>query len=179
MKIEQAIKDAVREVVDYPIEGVVFKDITTLLLRPELCKMIVESFYQSYQNKNIDAVVGIESRGFIFGALLANVLNVPFVPVRKEGKLPSRTLKERYALEYGEATVEIHEGAIKPSWRVLIHDDLLATGGTAEAAAKLVKRSGGEVVSFAFLIELTFLHGRKKLNDSFDGTEVLSLTTYD
>lgn len=153
----------IRDVKDFPKPGIVFKDITPILSDSELCKEITQLMVERYKSQNIDAVVGIESRGFLFGMLLAYELNIPFVPIRKAGKLPFRTVKHSYELEYGSATMEIHEDAIQKGWNVIIHDDLLATGGTAEAAAQLVNALGGNVKGFSFLIDLTFLKGKEML----------------
>ena len=162
--IEDRIKAVVRDVPDFPKPGIVFKDITPILQHPELCRDIVEELRNTYKDLNISAVLGVESRGFLFGVSLATALNVPFAPVRKKGKLPYETVDFSYDLEYGSAEIEMHVDAIKPGDRVLIHDDLLATGGTAGAAAELVNKCGGEVVGFSFLIELGFLNGRSKLD---------------
>lgn len=161
--IENKIKQIIRNVPDFPKPGIMFKDITPILENPELCRQIIDEFVLQFSDTKIDAILGVESRGFIFGMMLANKLNVPFVLVRKAGKLPYKTISYSYNLEYGSATVEMHIDAIKPSQNVLIHDDLLATGGTAVAAAELVKMQKGNVAGFAFLAELSFLSGRKKL----------------
>ena len=153
----------IREVKDFPKVGISFKDITPILSSPEASSLVVNSFVEILKDKKIDAIVGVESRGFLFGMLLANVLNVPFVPVRKDGKLPADIICEEYDLEYGTAKVEIHTDAIKDGWNVVIHDDLLATGGTAVAASKLVQRLGGNILSFLFVVELSFLDGRNNL----------------
>jgi adenine phosphoribosyltransferase len=157
------LKEYIRSVQDFPKQGIVFRDITTLLKNPAALKEAFEQLYASTEGLKIDKVVGIESRGFIFGAMLAEKLNVGFVPVRKPGKLPAETEKEFYDLEYGKDSIEIHKDAISPSDKVLIHDDLLATGGTAKAAINLVEKLGGEVVQVLFLVELSFLKGREKL----------------
>ena len=139
------IEKAIREVSDFPKPGINFKDITTILLDSKLSLAIVEAFVSHLEGKNIDAIVGIESRGFLFGFLLANKLGVPFIPVRKVGKLPGDTLKYKYNLEYGSAEVEIHKSDILPGWNVVIHDDLLATGGTACAASELIQKLGANI----------------------------------
>lgn len=162
MNLEQAIKKVIRDVPDFPKPGIVFKDITPVFYDQQLCNLIVEQFVAQLTVKP-DAVIGIESRGFLFGFMVANRLDVPFVLVRKKGKLPYRKRSVDYALEYGTATIEIHEDALQPGWQVLIHDDLLATGGTAEAAARLVKEAGAEVSGFNFVIGLDFLDGKNKL----------------
>lgn len=162
MSIESAIAQTIRDIPDFPKPGILFKDITPLFYNQELCTRIADEFILRLEEKP-DAIVGIESRGFLFGFLVANKLNVPFVLVRKAGKLPYKTHKVDYALEYGNATIEMHEDALKPGWKVIIHDDLLATGGTAEATANLVKKSGASVAGFNFVISLDFLNGKNKL----------------
>ena len=169
------LKSLIRDVPDFPIKGIFFKDITTLLKDSGGLKEAGNQLYELASGKGITKVVGIESRGFIYGTLLADKLEVGFVPIRKPGKLPSKTLSETYTLEYGEDKIEIHEDAIQPGDKVLLHDDLLATGGTMEAAVKLVEKMGGEVVQISFLIELTFLNGREKLSKY----DVHSLIQYD
>ena len=169
------LKSSIRSVPDFPKKGIMFRDITTLLKDPAAMKKAVDILYDFIKDKKIDKVVGIESRGFIMGALLADKLNVGFVPVRKPGKLPAETIKETYALEYGSDTIEIHKDAINPGENVLIHDDLLATGGTAVAACKLVEKLGGNVAQLSFLIELPFLPGREKLS----GYDVKSIIVYE
>jgi adenine phosphoribosyltransferase len=162
--LQQKIKKIIRDVPDFPQKGIVFKDITPILHHQQLCSEIVESFANHYKNKNIDAIVGVESRGFLFGFMLANKLNIPFVLARKAGKLPYKTISYEYELEYGSATIEMQVDDIQPGWNVLIHDDLLATGGTAEAVAKLIQMQNGKIAGFAFLVELGFLNGREKLD---------------
>jgi len=159
------LKKDIREIPDWPKPGISFKDITTLLLKPQRFKAAIDELTNRYANKKIDKVLSVEARGFIFGGPLAYNLNAGFVPVRKKGKLPYKTYEVSYQLEYGTDTLEIHQDAISPGERVLIFDDVLATGGTAEAVANLVKKLGGEVVELAFLAELTFLNGRTKLKD--------------
>lgn len=161
--IEEKIKSAIRDVPDFPKPGILFKDITPILHNPALCREIVDAFAEKLSGQKIDAIVGIESRGFLFGFALANKLNIPFILVRKAGKLPYKKISHEYTLEYGSAKVEMHEEEIQKGWNVLIHDDLLATGGTAEAAAKLIRMQGGTVAGFAFLVELGFLNGKEKL----------------
>lgn len=153
----------IRDVPDFPQPGIVFKDITTLLQQPAALREVVDRFAAHYREQSIDAVVAIESRGFIFGGALAYQLNTSFVPVRKAGKLPAETLQVSYYLEYGTAEVELHLDALAPGQRVLILDDLLATGGTAAAAVQLVEKLGATVAGIAVVIELDFLHGRQKL----------------
>jgi len=161
--LESKIKSVIRDVPDFPKPGILFKDITPILLNPALVDELVSEIALSFESKKIDAVAGIESRGYLFGVLLAQKLKVPFIMIRKEGKLPAKTLKESYNLEYGSATIEVHEDAIEENSHVLIHDDLLATGGTAIAAANLIRKKAN-VAGFSFLIELKFLDGLKKLN---------------
>lgn len=176
MNIEQQIKTAIRDVADFPKEGVVFKDITPLLSDPVLSDNIGDALLERVKPLNLDAIVAIESRGFLYGFLLANKLQIPFIPVRKKGKLPGETLEYTYDLEYGSATVEIHMRDVQPGWRVLVHDDLLATGGTAQAAAELIQMQGAHVAGFAFVVELSFLHGVKKIQAYSD--TIVSLATY-
>lgn len=161
--IEQRLKEAIRDVADFPKPGIMFKDITPILNDNTLCDDIVDETVKRLQGIKIDAVAGIESRGFLFGFLLAQKLRVPFIPVRKAGKLPYQTIAYTYNLEYGTATIEVHTDALKPGDNVLIHDDLLATGGTAIAAAELVKQLGGIVAGYSFIVELEFLNGRENL----------------
>ena len=172
--MDSDLRKYIRYVPDFPKKGIVFRDITTLLKNPIALKEAIEQLYESTKGLKIDKVVGIESRGFIFGAMLAERLNAGFVLLRKPGKLPAETEKELYDLEYGRDSIEIHKDAISPGDKVLIHDDLLATGGTAKAAIKLVEKLGGEVVQVLFLIELSFLKGREKLK----GYNVKSLIDY-
>jgi adenine phosphoribosyltransferase len=165
----------IRNVPDFPIEGIQFKDITTLLQDPIPFSASVEALLEHYDETEIDVVVGIESRGFIWGAILAYELGVGFVPVRKPDKLPAETVRAEYALEYGTNALEMHKDAIRPAQKALVVDDLLATGGTAKATCELVEQLGGEVVGVAFLIELTSLNGRAKLTDY----DVLALVPMD
>jgi adenine phosphoribosyltransferase len=153
----------IRDIQDFPKPGIVFKDITPLLGNPQAVRECMALLINNLRDRNIDKVVGAESRGFFFATLLAHELNAGFVPVRKPGKLPFDTLKASYELEYGADTLEIHTDAITPGQRVLIHDDVLATGGTAKALCELVERLGGVVVQCNFLMELSFLNGREKL----------------
>lgn len=169
------LKDTIRDVPDFPKKGIVFKDITTLLKKPEALSLAAEELYNLAKNKKITKVAGIESRGFILGGLLAQKLNAGFVPIRKPGKLPAEVISESYSLEYGTDSIEIHKDAIEPGDVVLLHDDLLATGGTMEAACKLIEKLGGKVIQISFLIELNFLNGRDKLKKY----EVHSLIQYD
>jgi len=169
------LKKYIRSIWDFPIKGVMFRDITTLLKEPSAIKETLNQLLSFAGDVKVDKVIGIESRGFIFGAMLANELKAGFVPVRKPGKLPAETESQTYQLEYGLDKIEIHKDAIQPGDKVLIHDDLLATGGTAEATCKLVEKLGGEVVKISFIIELTFLNGREKLRKY----KVNSLILYD
>jgi adenine phosphoribosyltransferase len=168
------LEDKIRDVPDFPIKGVLFKDITTLLKDPDAYHQAIDLMTERYRDGKIDVVVGMESRGFIFAAPLAYLLGAGLVPVRKLGKLPAETVKCEYSLEYGTNTLEIHKDAILPGQRVLVVDDLLATGGTTAATVKLVEKLGGVVVGVDFLIELTFLHGRDKLK----GYDVHALIRY-
>jgi adenine phosphoribosyltransferase len=177
MKLEEQIRQAIRDVKDYPKPGIIFKDITPVLAQPYLVKDIIANIVERYKGERIDAIAAVEARGFILGSILATELNCAFVPIRKSGKLPFRTLSQDYALEYGSASVEMHEDAVKAGWRVMVHDDLLATGGTAGAAASLVNSLGANVAGFSFLIELTFLYGRKSLKNKF-GVDPYSLVSY-
>lgn len=161
--MQEKLKSIIRDVPDFPKPGILFKDITPIMMNAELSNEIVDHLADLYKNTDITAVAGIESRGFLFGYPLAMRLGIPFVLIRKKGKLPYDKISCEYELEYGSATIEIHTDAIKNGDRVLIHDDLLATGGSAEAAARLIKKAGGEVHGFDFLVELEFLNGRKKL----------------
>ena len=169
------LKDLIREVPDYPKPGILFYDLTTLLKDKLGFHMLIDRLCEHYVGRTIDVVAGIEARGFIFAPALAYRLNAGFVPVRKPKKLPAKTASITYSLEYGADTLEIHEDAIKPGQRVIICDDLLATGGTAAATAKLIQQLGGRVEGAAFAVELTFLNGRRKLN----GIDVFSLIQYD
>jgi len=159
------LKNKIRTVPDWPIKGVMFRDITTLLLDPEAFGETCDMLYERYREMEIDKVVAIDARGFIFGGVLAYKLNVGFVPVRKAGKLPYKTISESYTLEYGENTVEVHIDAIEKNERILVVDDLIATGGTISAATKLVEKLGGIVVECVFLIELPDLKGRDKIKN--------------
>ncbi|MEQ8551485.1 MAG: adenine phosphoribosyltransferase [Cyclobacteriaceae bacterium] len=174
--LSQKLKQTIRDVPDFPKPGILFKDITPVLADPKLSLQVSEAFYSHWKEKGIAIVIGIESRGFIYGLQLAQQLGVPFIPVRKAGKLPYKTVRHAYDLEYGSAEIEMHEDAIKPGDHVLIHDDLLATGGTARAAAELVAKMKGKVVGYSFLIELSFLKGREKLGDQ--DTEIQTLVTF-
>ena len=159
------IKSKVRSIPDWPIKGVIFRDITTLLEDPTAFKAICSIFYDRYVNEKVDKIVGIDARGFLFGAVLAYELDIGLIPIRKKGKLPYKTISESYTLEYGEETIEIHEDAISRGDRVVIIDDLMATGGTIAASAALVEKLGGDILECAFVIELPDLKGREKLGN--------------
>ena len=174
--ISQKIHTSIREVPDFPKPGINFKDITTLLLDPILYNEIVDAFIERLKGKQIDAIVGVESRGFLFGFLLANKMGIPFVPIRKVGKLPGETLKFKYDLEYGSAEVEIHKSDIKKGWNVVVHDDLLATGGTACAVSELIQKLGANVAAFAFVLSLDYLKGNERLEKY--SKEIISLKKY-
>lgn len=167
MSIANKFRSVVRDVKDFPKPGILFKDITPVFNDPQLVSQIIDELAAHIKPLKPDAIAAVEARGFIFGSLLANALNCKFVPVRKAGKLPYYTRREEYALEYGTAAIEMHEDAIQKGSRVLIHDDLLATGGTAEAAGKLINKAGGVIVGFSFLINLSFLPGAENLKASF------------
>ncbi|HBW86860.1 MAG: adenine phosphoribosyltransferase [Bacteroidetes bacterium] len=164
MSIEEKLKAIIRDVPDFPKPGILFKDISTIMLDPEVSNEVLNHLVELYKDQHIEGVAGIESRGFLFGYPLAMRLGVPFILIRKEGKLPYKKISFSYELEYGFSTIELHEDAVKPGQRILIHDDLLATGGSAEAAANLIKRCGGELAGFNFLVGLSFLNGEEKLN---------------
>lgn len=176
MNLEEKLRSAIRDVPDFPKEGIVFKDITPIMQNPELSNEVLDALYEMYKDQNMDVVAGIESRGFLFGYPLAMRLGLPFVLIRKKGKLPYDKISYDYDLEYGSATIEMHTDAIGKNHRVLIHDDLLATGGSAEAAAKLIELSGGQVAGFNFLVGLSFLNGDQKLTEFTDN--ICSFVTY-
>lgn len=169
------LKDAIRTVPNWPVDGVMFRDITTLLQNPDAFKAACDMFHDRYRDWQIDKVVGIDARGFIFGAVLAYHLNIEFVPVRKKGKLPSKTISAAYSLEYGENVVEMHQDAVGKGDRILVVDDLIATGGTIQAAVQLVEQLGGIVVECAFVVELPELKGREKIK----GYDVFALTEFE
>lgn len=162
-KTLQTLRDAIRDVPDFPKPGILFKDITPVLADPVLLRRAIDGMLDFVGDRKIDKVVGIDARGFIFGALMADRLNAGFIPARKRGKLPYRTRGVDYALEYGTASIEMHEDAIHPGERVLLADDLLATGGTAAAALELIQHTGAELISAVFFIELGFLNGRSRI----------------
>ena len=174
--ISDKLDKAIREVPDFPKPGINFKDITTILLDPELSTEIIDAFIERLKGKKIDAIVGVESRGFLFGLMLANKMSIPFIPIRKVGKLPGETLKFKYDLEYGSSEVEVHKSDIQKGWNVVVHDDLLATGGTACAASELMQQLGAKVAAFAFVISLDFLNGNERLEKY--SKEIISLKRY-
>lgn len=161
----KTVKDYIRTIPDFPHEGIMFRDVTTLFSDPRGLRLAIDQLLEPYVGQKIDKVIGLEARGFILGGAVAHQLGVGFVPVRKKGKLPGKTISQDYKLEYGEATVEIHEDALEAGERVLIVDDLLSTGGTAVAGIKLVEQLGAQVVSCAFVVDLPELGGRKVLTD--------------
>lgn len=163
MTLEQELTETIRTVPDFPKPGIMFKDITPLMENPQLSKRIVAEMKKQLEILKPDCIIGVESRGFLYGLPLAMELNIPFITVRKKGKLPYKTITYKYDLEYGSAEIEMHVDSIKPGWKVIVHDDLLATGGTATAAAELAKMQGGNILGFCFLVELSFLNGVQKL----------------
>jgi len=172
-----SLKDYIRSIPDFPHEGIMFRDVTTLFNDPTGMRMAVDHLLHPYIARPIDRVAGLEARGFILGGAVAHQLSVGFIPIRKKGKLPAETIEQNYQLEYGEAVMEIHTDAIQPGENILIVDDLLATGGTAEAAIKLIERLGGKIVACAFVIDLPDLGGRAKLESL--GVEVHTLVSYE
>lgn len=174
--MQDRLKAAIRDVADFPKPGILFRDITPVLEDPSLCQAVVDGFVVAIGDRKVDAIAGIESRGFLFGMPLAITLGVPFITVRKKGRLPFRTVSHKYDLEYGSAEIEVHADALRPGMRVLVHDDLLATGGTAAASAELVRMQGASLAGFSFLIELSFLGGVDRLEHY--GTDIIRLVTY-
>mgnify|MGYP000162127171 FL=1 len=173
----KTVADYIRTIADFPHEGIMFRDVTTLFADPRGFRMAIDQMLHPYAGLRIDKVVGLEARGFILGGAIAHQLSIGFVPIRKKGKLPGRTISQDYKLEYGDAIVELHDDAIQPGEKVLLVDDLLATGGTAEAGIKLVERLGGEIISCAFIVDLPELGGRKKLTEM--GMDVHALCALD
>lgn len=173
----KSVRDYIRTIVDFPHEGIMFRDVTTLFADPRGFRMAVDQLLHGFAGEEIDKVVGLEARGFILGGAVAHQLSTGFVPIRKKGKLPGRTISEDYQLEYGEAVVEIHDDAIAAGEKILLVDDLLATGGTAEAGIRLVERLGGEIVGCAFVIDLPELGGRRRLEAL--GMDVHALCSFD
>ena len=168
------LKKIIRDVPNFPKPGIVFKDITPLLANPEGFKQVIDTFAERYKNQKLKAIVGVESRGFIFASALAYALNTGVVLIRKNGKLPAETIKQSYTLEYGKDHIEIHKDSILPGDPVLLMDDVLATGGTANASCELIQKMGGKLLEVAFVIELGFLNGRENLK----GKEIFSLLQY-
>ncbi len=169
------IKEAIRSISDWPINGVIFRDLTTLMQNPETFRESCDILYDRYKARGIDKIVGIDARGFVFGAVLAYKLGIGFVPVRKKGKLPFKTIQETYSLEYGKDTLEIHEDAVQKSEKVIVVDDLIATGGTIGATVKLLKKLGADIIECAFIVELPDLNGRDKI----DGCKVYAITEFE
>ncbi len=169
------LKDTIRSIPNWPIEGVVFRDLTTLMQDPDAFAASCDILYDRYKDMNIDKIVGIDARGFVFGAVLAYKLGIGFVPVRKKGKLPSKTIQETYTLEYGTDTLEIHEDAVGKNEKVIIVDDLIATGGTVGATVKLVKQLGADIIECAFVVELPDLNGKDQIKDC----KVFSITQFE
>ena len=174
MSTIQKFKDTIRDIPDFPSKGILFKDITPVLANPKLCSDLIELLAAPWRMQEIGAVAGVESRGFLFGMSLAGMLGIPFIPLRKKGKLPGNTFKTEYQLEYGSATLEMHKDAIFAKGNILIHDDLLATGGSAKAAADLIDQSGSRVAGFSFLIELAFFKARVDLEKTARTEFILS-----
>lgn len=165
MNIEERVRTAIRDVPDFPKPGIIFKDITPILQDAELCRDIIKEMSQMFLNHRIEGVAGIESRGFIFGQALAMEMNVPFIPIRKKGKLPYHKVSYSYDLEYGSAEIEMHTDAVKEGQRILVHDDLLATGGTAAAASELIVGQKAVVAGFNFIVDLSFLNGASAISE--------------
>ncbi len=176
MTVEDKLRSAIRDVPNFPKEGIVFKDITPIMQNAQLSNEVLDEMVKMYENQNLDAIAGIESRGFLFGYPLAMRLGIPFILIRKKGKLPYEKISHDYDLEYGSATIEMHTDAVSEQQNVLIHDDLLATGGSAEAAAHLIQKSGGKVAGFNFLVSLEFLNGDEKLRQFSDN--ITSFVSY-
>ncbi|HTF82544.1 MAG TPA: adenine phosphoribosyltransferase [Cytophagales bacterium] len=174
--LDSRIKNTIRDVKDYPKPGIIFKDLTPILKDTQLCKDIIGEFVSQLSHMKPDALCCLDARGFWFGLSISLELGIPMVPVRKKGKLPYETICQQYELEYGTSEIEIHTDAFEKGMRVVIHDDLLATGGTASAAAELVRKSGAEVVGYAFMVELCFLMGAERVKHHSD--RVLSLCRY-
>ena len=169
----KTVKDYIRTIIDFPHEGIMFRDVTTLFADPRGFRMCIDQMLHPYAGQPIDKVFGLEARGFILGGTIAHQLGTGFVPIRKKGKLPGTTISQDYKLEYGEAIVEIHDDAIEAGERILVVDDLLATGGTAEAGIKLIERLGGDIVGCSFIVDLPELGGRKKLQSMNLDVQVL------
>jgi adenine phosphoribosyltransferase len=176
MILEDRLKQEIRDVHDFPIPGIVFKDITPLMMNPQLSRDMVEAIAAQVKELGITKIAGIESRGFLMGYPLAMMLDLPFILIRKKGKLPYHKVTQSYALEYGLAEIEMHQDAVHENDRVLIHDDLLATGGSAQAAAQLITSQNAQIAGFSFIIELSFLNGRDKLTDF--SKHIMNLVAY-
>jgi len=174
--IRVKLDKVIRTIPDFPKNGISFKDITPLLLDSSLTNDIIDEFIRRLEDIEVDAIVGVESRGFLFGFLLANKMGIPFIPIRKVGKLPGETLQYKYDLEYGSAEVEIHKNDVQKGWNILIHDDLLATGGTASAAAELVLQLGCNISAFTFVVNLDFLNGKEEIEEYTNN--IISLINY-
>ncbi|MBT3418333.1 MAG: adenine phosphoribosyltransferase [Flavobacteriales bacterium] len=174
--IKDKLDKVIRTIPNFPKKGISFKDITPLLLDFNLTNDIIDAFIQRLNGVEVDAIVGVESRGFLFGFLLANKMELPFIPIRKVGRLPGETIKYKYDLEYGSAEIEIHKQDVKEGWNILVHDDLLATGGTACAAAELVFQLNATVSAFTFVVNLDFLNGKKELKKY--SNNIISLTDF-
>jgi adenine phosphoribosyltransferase len=172
---QDQLKSKIRNVPDFPIKGIMFRDITTLVKDPQAFKYVIDTLTERYRDKEIDQIVGIESRGFIFGGALAHRLGCGFIPARKPGKLPAETIEESYELEYGRTSLQLHIDSINKGDRIVIIDDLLATGGTIRATANMVERLGGQILEIAVVVELTFLKGREKLKNY----AIYSMVDYD
>jgi adenine phosphoribosyltransferase len=169
------LKETIRSINDWPIKGVIFRDLTTLMQNPDAFRESCDMLFERYKNSNLDKIVGIDARGFVFGAVLAYKLGIGFIPVRKKGKLPFKTIEETYSLEYGKDTLEIHEDAIQKGEKVIIVDDLIATGGTIGATIKLVRKLGADIIECAFVVELPDLKGREKIH----GCKVYSIAKFE
>jgi adenine phosphoribosyltransferase len=176
MRKSTSVQDYIRTIVDFPHKGIMFRDVTTLFADPRGFRIAIDQMLHPFAGERIDKVVGLEARGFILGGAIAHQLSVGFVPIRKQGKLPGKTISQDYKLEYGEATVEIHDDAIQPGEKILVVDDLLATGGTAEAGITLIEKLGGEIIACSFIIDLPDLGGRARLEKM--GMEVHTLCEY-
>ena len=177
MKNMNIIKESIRTIPNFPIEGIMFRDVTTLFANPYALNTVIKEITEYWKNKNLTAIIGIEARGFITGSIVANHLNLPFIPIRKQGKLPFQTIRQDYDLEYGNATIEIHTDSLNKEDNVLILDDLIATGGTAIASINLVKKLKAKIIGCSFIVDLPLLEGTKKIQDL--GIEVQTLCSFD
>ena len=176
MTLEERIKEEIRDVQDFPKPGIVFKDISPILKNAQLSRDITKAYAEKLKDQNIDAIAGVESRGFLFGMALAMEMDLPFILIRKKGKLPYKTVSYKYDLEYGSAEIEMHTDAVSEGMNVLIHDDLLATGGTAAATAELLKMKNANVAAFAFIVDLSFLNGSEILKKYSEN--IINLVAY-